>query len=269
MFGTLLICPVCKNKLIFDGCALRCESGHSFDVASEGYVNLLLGNKSGEKIGDNRHMARSRASFLNAGYYRPLSEKIRSIVAQEKPDDILDICCGEGYYFSNLCDINGVSVYAFDISKEMVRLAAKRKCDATVFVANMTDIPVASESFDCALHMFAPLYPKELSRVVKAGGILVDVLPGARHLWELKSIVYDEPYLNEEKSIELPGFVLEREERLDYKIDILSKSDIQALFMMTPYFYRSSVSDRMKLDEYSSLETQSDFLIRIYRKSEQ
>ena len=267
MFGSLLICPVCKKGLIFDGCALRCESGHSFDVASEGYVNLLLGNKPGENIGDSRQMARSRSAFLNAGYYRSLSDKIGSIVAKEAPATILDVCCGEGYYFSHLCGITGASVYAFDISKEMVRLAAKRRCDATVFVANMTDIPVLSSSFDCAVHMFAPLYPKELLRVVRTGGILIDVSPGARHLWELKSIIYDEPYMNEEKSVEIPGFVMEREDRLEGKIEFHANSDIQALFRMTPYYYHSSGSDRRKLDEYSSLETKTDFLIRIYRRN--
>ena len=45
----ILTCPVCGEKLNIDGKAFKCANSHSFDIAKQGYVNLLLTNKSGDK----------------------------------------------------------------------------------------------------------------------------------------------------------------------------------------------------------------------------
>lgn len=36
-----LRCPVCGGALMPLGTSLRCPQGHSYDMAKEGYVNLL------------------------------------------------------------------------------------------------------------------------------------------------------------------------------------------------------------------------------------
>ena len=77
------------------------------------------------------------------------------------PMTLLDICCGEGYYTSAMGAVPGVDAYGFDLGKEMVRLAAKRG-DATYFVANMKDIPVADGAFDMVTELFAPFNEREL-----------------------------------------------------------------------------------------------------------
>ena len=76
---------------------------------------------------------------------------------------LLDICCGEGYYTSAMGAVPGVDAYGFDLGKEMVRLAAKRG-DATYFVANMKDIPVADGAFDMVTELFAPFNAREFDR---------------------------------------------------------------------------------------------------------
>ena len=56
------ICPVCAEKhgaaapaLNREGAMLRCEKGHSFDISSKGYVNLLLSqHKNTKDPGDSK-----------------------------------------------------------------------------------------------------------------------------------------------------------------------------------------------------------------------
>ncbi|WP_434742836.1 putative RNA methyltransferase [Micromonospora sp. SH-82] len=70
-----LRCPVCAEPLteVTAGTArmLRCPSRHSFDVARQGYVNLLTGRAP--HVGDTSEMVAARDDFLAAGHYEPLS----------------------------------------------------------------------------------------------------------------------------------------------------------------------------------------------------
>ena len=141
----MLICPVCGKSLEFDLHAAHCENGHAFDIAKDGYINLLRSTKSGDLIGDDKVSARCRRDFLNKGYYASLKNGLCDIF-KDRQGSVLDICCGEGYYTSALSQNNNLTVYGFDISREMVRLAAKRG-GCRFFVANMASIPVAQESW--------------------------------------------------------------------------------------------------------------------------
>ena len=72
----MLICPVCGNALTLQERVFRCESGHAFDQAKEGYVNLLRTSKPGDAMGDDKLSARSRRDFLNRGYFAPLRDAL-------------------------------------------------------------------------------------------------------------------------------------------------------------------------------------------------
>jgi 23S rRNA (guanine745-N1)-methyltransferase len=260
----MLSCPVCGKQLnIVERCA-TCDGGHRFDIAKEGYVNLLRTNKSGDKIGDDKLAARCRRDFLNKGYYTPLKDALVALFA-DKQGSLLDICCGEGYYTSALGCNPGLQVYGFDISKEMVRLAAKRG-NITAFVANMASIPVADGSFDYATHLFAPFNEGEFTRVLKPGGTLYTVIPGSHHLWGLKQAVYDTPYLNDEKLPETKLLKPAGFQKITATIHLATKEDIDAVFRMTPYYFHTSEADKQKLTAYSELDTQIEFIIGEYRK---
>ncbi len=261
-----LLCPVCKGQLNLNGTSLKCDEGHSFDMAKEGYVNLLTGSKAGALIGDNKDMAKSRKSFLDKGYFEPLAKGLAQITKEIKPETMLDICCGEGYYTAFIKAQTEAEVYGFDISKEMVRLAAKRKSGAHFFAANMSDIPLAEGSVDLALHLFAPFCEKEFARVIKPNGLLISVCPGKRHLFALKAVLYDTPYENEESAPEIEGFEIIRTQSIAANITLNSAEDIDALFRMTPYYYHTSPTDKAKLAALDRLETQTDFYIRTYRR---
>ena len=265
---SLLICPVCSKPLAFGDKKVTCESGHMFDRAREGYVNLLRSSKAGDSMGDPKQQARSRRDFLDRGYYQPLRDKLVEMVAEHVDGHacVLDICCGEGYYTSALGAIPGVDACGFDLAKEMVRLAAKRG-GATYFVANLKSIPTADETFDVVTHLFAPFNESEFARVLRPGGTLITVIPGARHLFGLKQALYDTPYLNDERLPQTQQLQLVGTTKVAADVTLASPADIDAVFQMTPYYWRTSPTDKAKLQSYSRLDTPIEFVLAQYRKN--
>lgn len=269
MSESIISCPVCGRGLgKFENC-FKCENGHSFDLAKEGYVNLLSGaHKQGELIGDNKTMASSRRDFLNKGYFSSLSKAVLNelqLTEKENPN-VLDICCGEGYYSNYITQRYNCRIYGFDISKNMIRLAAKRKINAEFFVANLSHIPVFDSSVDFAFHLFAPFHAGEFARVLKDDGILVTAYPGENHLWELKEAIYDVPYKNDEKMPEHGTFELLKTVKVKEKIFLDSNADIISLFKMTPYYYHTSKEGIERAERLEKLETQLEFVLAVFRK---
>lgn len=271
----MLLCPVCHEPLVDDERGAACAGGHRFDRAREGYLYLLRSSKSGDSMGDPKSQARSRRDFLNRGYYAPLRDAMVELVREraqrcaatsDKPLPLLDICCGEGYYTSAMGAVPGVDVYGFDLGKEMVRLAAKRG-DATYFVANMKDIPVADGAFDMVTELFAPFNEREFARVLAPEGSLYTVVPGARHLFGLKEVLYDTPYLNDEKLPKTTELELVGTQRVSANITLQTQADIEAVFQMTPYYYRTRPADKERLANLDTLQTDIDFIIAEYRHS--
>lgn len=269
----MLLCPVCHEPLVDDGRGAVCTSGHRFDRAREGYLYLLRSSKSGDSMGDPKSQARSRRDFLNRDYYAPLRDAMVELVYEraaergastDKPLTLLDICCGEGYYTSAMGSVSGVDAYGFDLGKEMVRLAAKRG-GATYFVANMKGIPVADGSFDMVTELFAPFNEREFARVLAPEGSLYTVVPGARHLFGLKEVLYDTPYLNDEKLPHTAELKLDDTQRVTANITLATQADIEAVFQMTPYYYRTRPADKERLANLDSLQTDIDFIIAEYR----
>jgi 23S rRNA (guanine745-N1)-methyltransferase len=82
----------------------------------------------------------------------------------------------------------------------------------------------------------------------------------------LKAAIYKTPYRNEVDDTALEGFTLVRSEELKYTLKLNTGADIRALFMMTPYAYRTRLEDREKVLGLESLETDAHFMILVYRK---
>ena len=260
----MLVCPVCGNSLQFQLNVARCCLGHSYDVAKEGYVNLLRSSKSGDLIGDDKASARCRRDFLNKGYYAVLKDALCQLF-RERQGNVLDICCGEGYYTAALSENKKLSVYGFDISREMVRLAAKRG-GCRFFVANLAAIPIAEASMDYAIHLFAPFQEASFARVLCSGGRLITVMPGKKHLWGLKQALYDIPYENDEQLPVTTSLKLVNTFKVTDHIILQSQEDIQAVFRMTPYYFHTSSMDKEKLIPLTKLETPIEFLLAEYEK---
>ena len=156
--------------------------------------------------------------------------------------------------------------YAFDISKEGVRLAAKRRMGTELAVASAYDMPYADAAFDTVTNLFSPLCPEQIFRALRCGGHFLMAIPEREHLYELKCVLYDTPYKNEPADYAIEGFTFLESRRLTYRIDLSSREEIAALFMMTPYAYRTPREGRERLLALSALTTTVDFRILVYKK---
>ena len=270
MEKSCFICPVCGAELFRDVKSYRCDSGHCFDIAKKGYVNLLM-SQSSSQHGDSKEMIASRAEFLNRGFYDKLSSEICNCVLKYAPQNarVLDAGCGEcKYTFDVLNRLSSAGkcaeVIGIDISKEALAFSRRRGSGLSLAVASTADLPLASESVDVLINIFAPFSTSEFSRVLKDSGVIIRAYPLARHLWELKELIYEKPYENPALPDE-EGFVLCDERELKYKIDLESAADIFSLFEMTPYFHRTSQSDKEKLLTCSRLSCSAEFGIAIYK----
>ena len=274
----LFTCPVCGEKLERLEKVWRCNKGHSYDVARSGYVNLLPPNGRHSKVpGDNRLMVAARRRFLDKGHYLLLSEEVcaeaAAALAGRPASPALDVGCGEGYYTSRLFHTlreNGVEAELFgvDISKIALDKAARRCGGISFAVASAFHLPVESGSCGLLVNLFAPYCGREFHRVLMPDGQMLLVIPGENHLWELKQAVYERPYKNEVKGYRLEGFRLLEKRELSFELRLDSQEDIDSLFQMTPYYYKTSRQDQERLSRLSKLETTAQFELLLYRKED-
>ena len=268
----LLRCPVCgtsgtisENQKSFFCTGIR---KHCFDFSKSGYLNLA-GPHGG--AGDLKSAIRARSLFLEEGYYEPLSASINAILSNLGVSSILDAGCGEGYY-TNRMTAAADAVMGIDLSTAGVDHAAKEAKKANngagFAVASLFHLPLADASLDAVTSLFAPCAEEEFLRVLKPNGYLILVGAGERHLFGLKSVLYDDPYINTGRA-DLPKSMHKADQKkLTYEITVEGRAAIDALFSMTPYYWRTSEHDRAKLEAFDTLKTTVDFDIYIYQKKE-
>lgn len=267
------LCPICRSPLIKENRSLKCRNSHCFDISKYGYVNLLIkGGKKGH--GDDKVMVNARRSFLSKGYYGHLKTALcREIIKYIKPNTaILDSGCGEGYYTSEIYNaashIQGVSLYGIDVSKEALKIASKSCLNAGFAAASAYCLPFEDKSIDILTCVFSPLALEEFQRVLKNDGIFITVIPLENHLFSLKKAVYDTPYKNNPASTEIKGFELVSSQIISKNITLKSNEDLKNLFMMTPYYYKTSIKDQEKLNSLDTLTVETEFMILTYKQKE-
>ena len=147
-----LVCPLCAGPFDAQDGAWRCIAGHAFDVAREGYVNLLPAHhKHSKDPGDRPESLQARRAFLDTGHYAPLRDAMVERLAALRPDHLLDIGCGEGYYTAAMAAQSAVTA-GLDIAKPAIRLAAKRfGSGITWVVGSGARLPVADDAIDVIL----------------------------------------------------------------------------------------------------------------------
>ncbi|MET3999907.1 putative RNA methyltransferase [Marinobacterium sp. MBR-109] len=269
-----LICPVCKLPLQQADNRLGCEHNHSFDLARQGYWNLLLPQrKRSKEPGDSADMVQARQRFLQAGHYAPLAQAIVGLLQEHMPTDIpqrlLDLGCGEGWYTDQLQRQLSLSVAGLDISKPAVRAASRRNPDILWLVATGADIPLADESVDIASLIFGRLLPEPTARVLKPGGLLLVVYPGPAHLRALRSLIYeqvrDSSGFNPEQGLaERFDPVTTRQLAFEFRLD--THEAIQDLLAMTPHGQRLNSAARERIATCRELNEQADFRLALFRK---
>ena len=271
---SLFRCPICGEPLTREEREYRCPNRHSYDISKEGYTHLLPPNqKHSAAPGDDKGMAAARRDFLSKGYYAPLLNALCDQILPRTGNTpvLLDTGCGEGYYtagiYQSLLAAGKMPRMAgTDISKFILRHAAKRDKGIEFAVASSYHLPVPDESIDILLNCFSPLALEEFLRVLKPGGTFLYVVPAAEHLWEMKQVLYDKPYPNEEKESPYDGFSYETIVPVDAMIHLENQTDIHALFQMTPYYWKTPKAGAERLAALDTLDCRISFRIHIFKK---
>ena len=242
---SLFCCPLCAAPLEREEHQYRCPNGHCFDIAAAGYTHLLPANrKHSQNPGDDKGMVAARSAFLEKGYYAPLREALCALVVRESGEEehpvLLDSGCGQGYYTAGLFRALSEAgkeprIAGVDLSKFALRRAAKGLPQGEFAVASVYRLPLADGSVDVLTNVFSPLAAEEFARVLRPGGLYCYVVPAPRHLWEMKEILYPEPYENPARREDYPGFQWQGAEQVRGRIALEDGVDIMALFGMTPY----------------------------------
>ncbi|MFT6926928.1 MAG: 23S rRNA (guanine745-N1)-methyltransferase [Psychromonas sp.] len=270
---TPFICPLCQTKLQRIHNTQICANNHHFDIAKEGYLNLLPVNaKNSKNPGDNKEMISARRAFLNSDGYLPLAEKVSELVNEYLADydqaEILDLGCGEGYYTASLAArlpeqfmINGL-----DISKVAIRYAAKRYKNINFCVASAYDVPLADNSLDALIRIYAPSLESELQRLIKSNGYLLTVTPAPRHLFQLREKIYLQVNEHAEDNSAPCGFNKIKQVNLNYLLNIDSPAILQNLINMTPFAWKFNEQKMLDLLAEKHWEIECDFNIEVYQK---
>ena len=276
-----LRCPICKASFSLRGTendrgsiSLICEGQrkHCYDLSASGYANFMPpGHTDG---GDAKAAVRARTEFLNTELYRPAAQELTKALKKQIPTEagiVLDAGCGEGYYTEILAQ-NGYSCLGFDLSKAAVDASAKRmarsECGYGFFgVGSVFELPVADSSCAAIVNIFAPCAEDEFLRALRSDGVLLVAYAGPEHLMGLKRALYDTTKENDGRADLPKKMQLVDEVRVHYSISVESQAQIQNLFAMTPYYWRTSPSDSEKLKTLTRLETEVDMMFGLYRKN--
>lgn len=268
-------CPTCGLPLVREGNSCRCANGHCLDYARSGYLNLLMPNgKHSQQPGDNKLMVDARRRFLEKGYYEPLLRELCGMAEEFLPPDgcrVLDAGCGEGYYtdglFRHLAEKGRKPrMLGVDISKTAVDKATRRNREIEFAVASVFHLPVADASCGMFLNLFAPYHQPEIERVLAPDGVLLMAIPGEEHLWELKRFIYKDPYKNEVKDFTLAHFTLAGHRTVRTTLHLDCGEDVDNLFKMTPYYYKTGREDYERLLGVERFTTQAQFELLAYRR---
>ena len=265
----LLKCPVCGSRMTTseDGRSCFCfgERRHCYDLARSGYLNL---NPPKGGAGDLRDAIRARTCFLEAGYYQPLAEKIEELLQRIPSSKVVDAGCGEGYYTNYFA--KNRTVIGVDLSKNGIEAGAKssvaKATNAAFVVASLFALPIQDQSVDVVVNIFAPCAEAEFCRVLKTDGHVLVVAAGERHLLGLKEQIYDNPYCNSGRADLPKNMICVERTKLSYPVTVRGQEHIQSLFSMTPYYWRTSLADRAKLERLEDLTTELDFDLFLFKK---
>ena len=263
-----LICPVCGAPLEPQGEMLGCENGHPFNIAKEGYINLLLSHQRKSKApGDDADMLRARRRFFDTGAFAPLTEAmVHHPLFDRDALSVLDCGCGEGHLLGALSAHRNGFFCGADIAKKAVQMASKRHKDATWIVANgMRQLPIAAASMDVVLSVLGPRNNDEFARVLKPDGKLLIGVPGPHHLIELRDQLQFSAGDFAEKADEAaakcaPRFVEAGRTAIQHEAT-LDREQIADIIQMTPIFWRSSAAAKAAVAELEELTVTISFIL--------
>ncbi len=230
----LFACPICQESMqVYEQGRLTCSANHSFDIAKQGYVNMLTHSAASKYSKD---LFESRKTIIDSGLYDPLEEKIAELIGEAKT--VLDTGCGEGSHLARIMtQKQGIGI-GIDIAKEGILAAARHYSKQIWCVGDLAKSPFAKTSFDVILNILSPANYEEFKRLLTSNGCVVKVVPQSGYLQQIRSQLYadsaKETYSNAQTVERFrESFSHVTVERITYTVPLASVL-VPALLEMTP-----------------------------------
>lgn len=235
------------------GSDLVCAASHDFPISKKGAVNVLTSGFRGSD-GYDRDFFENRRIVFEAGYYDHVLGRVTTLL-EEHPElrSVLDVGCGEGYYAKRMLAVDpSRTVIGLDLSKEAVGVAARGGNGVCWIVGDLAALPLRDGGVDVVLDVFSPARYDEFSRVLSSRGLLLKVVPGAKHLRELRH-AFKDVIRREEYSNQLVVDHFERHFELVERIPLTktvatSAAELRAFVRMTPLLFGV---DKLVVDDRS------------------
>ena len=245
----LFACPICKESMrVHEQGRLECSMHHSFDIAKQGYINMLTHSAASKYSKD---LFESRKAIIDSGMYDVLEGKIIELMAAAKT--VLDTGCGEGSHLARImAHREGIGI-GIDIAKEGILAAARHYPEQIWCVGDLAKSPFAKTSFEAILNILSPANYEEFKRLLVPGGCVIKVVPQSGYLQELRAQLYADS-AKETYSIEQTverfreSFAEVMVERVTYKVPLASEL-VPALLEMTPMGWHKTEGTSITLRE--------------------
>lgn len=275
MNDSLIKCPNCDSVLEKDNSfnLYKCINNHSFDIAKQGYINLLMSNqKKSMTHGDSKEMLEARKQILFGGHYKCISDLLNNVVKDNttnKFTSILDLGSGIGYYLKELKDSitnEEINYYGIDIAKPGIIEACKLDKDINWIVGSSNKLPYLNNSMDILISIFSPFTISECERVLKKDGLFIIISPNQNHLIELKEEIYPNIIPKREDRNELSSNIFKKVDSYILKEKVLiKKNNLKNLLLMTPHYWKSGIDAKEKLYLLEHLYVSLDVELNIYK----
>ena len=285
LFG--LACPIDGAPLAQRDRTLSCPQGHHFDIARQGYVNLLpVQFKRSKNPGDNKEMVAARSQFLNKGYYQNIAATLSEYVLNyipcvNSPICCLDAGCGEGYYLDFLQQtlitkhINSSpsdipQLIGVDISKWAIIAATRRNKSITWVVGTNKHLPVPAHSIDLLICGFGFPHYSAFKKALKPRGKIILIDAQEQHLIEIRKELYETVRAYEAPDFKQAldeGFEIEQQQRLTYVLPQMPQGELQSLLAMTPHLYRAPAEGLSQLEKITQIDITIDVEFTILKAS--
>jgi 23S rRNA (guanine745-N1)-methyltransferase len=212
-------------------------------------------------------MVIARRTFLDKSFYQPLVDKMLELYQQygETTAPMLDAGCGEGFY-THQHKTSSNEVYGVDISKETIKIAAKRYKDCHFSVGTLSKLSFADNYFAWLVSVYAPILETEFTRLIKSGGYLLTVTPAEQHLFELKQLIYRQANTHDITKNPIKHLTLVEEQNLTYQMNFDNSDDVLNLLSMTPFAFKAPKELIAQIRTMTKFTCQADFILRLYQK---
>lgn len=273
-----LACPLDGGALSLVDRQYRCPHGHGFDLARQGYVNLLpVQHKHSREPGDSKAMVAARGRFLDAGFYRPIAQMLNAVALSRLPQAqavrVVDAGCGEGYYLDGFARALAASGWTgqarlagFDIAKPAVQAATRRNRAVTWFVASSRNPCLLPGTVDLLFCLFGFPDFEAFARVLRPGGSLLLVDAAEDHLLELREVIYPQVRRSPPPSVDKAqpfGFEPVENRPLRFRTPALARERIGDLLLMTPHLYRATRAGKEAAAALEALALTVDVVLRV------